>query len=53
MSPANLYRFYASRSALEEAVVTELLEEVSAAAASAARTERSGLERLNAVFRAI
>ncbi|MET4155093.1 AcrR family transcriptional regulator [Bradyrhizobium sp. RT9b] len=53
MSPANLYRFYASRSALEEAVVTELLEEVSAAAASAARTGRSGLERLNAVFWAI
>ena len=53
MSPANLYRFYPSRRALEEAVVTELLEGVSAAAASAARGERSGLERLNAVFRAI
>ncbi|MCS3898391.1 AcrR family transcriptional regulator [Bradyrhizobium japonicum USDA 38] len=53
MSPANLYRFYPSHRALEEAVVTELLEEVSAAAASAARTGRSGLERLNAIFRAI
>jgi AcrR family transcriptional regulator len=53
MSPANLYRFYPSRRALEEAVVTELLEEVSAAAASAARSGRSGLERLNAAFGAI
>jgi AcrR family transcriptional regulator len=53
MSPANLYRFYPSRQALEEAVVTELLEEVSAAAASAARSGGSGLERLNAVFGAI
>ena len=32
MSPANLYRFYPSRQALEERGVTELLEEVSAAA---------------------
>ena len=53
MSAANLYRFYSSRRALEEAVVTELLEEVSAAAASAARIGHSGLERLNAAFRAI
>jgi AcrR family transcriptional regulator len=53
MSPANLYRFYPSRRALEEAVVTKLLEEVSAAAASAARSGRSGLERLNTAFRAI
>ena len=43
MSPANLYRFYSSRRALEEAVVTELLEEVLAAAASAARSGHSGL----------
>lgn len=53
MSPANLYRFYPSRRALEEAVVTKLLEEVSAAAASAARSGRSGLERLNAALKAI
>ncbi|GAB9113273.1 TetR/AcrR family transcriptional regulator [Bradyrhizobium diazoefficiens] len=53
MSPANLYRFYPSRRALEEAVVTELLDEVLAAAASAARSGRSGLERLNATFGAI
>jgi AcrR family transcriptional regulator len=53
MSPANLYRFYPSRQALEGAVVTELLEEVSAAAESAARSGRSGLERLDAAFGAI
>jgi len=53
MSPANLYRFYPSRRALEEAVVTKLLEEVSAAAASAARSGRSCLERLNAALKAI
>jgi AcrR family transcriptional regulator len=53
MSPANLYRFYPSRQALEGAVVTELLEEVSAAAESAARSGRSSLERLNATFGAI
>ncbi|MES1150146.1 MAG: TetR family transcriptional regulator, partial [Bradyrhizobium guangdongense] len=53
MSPANLYRFYPSRQALEEAVVAGLLEDVSAAATSAARSSRSGLERLNATFTAI
>ncbi|MDI3567516.1 TetR/AcrR family transcriptional regulator [Bradyrhizobium sp. Arg816] len=53
MSPANLYRFYPSRRALEEAVVTELLEDVSAAVAIAARSGRSSLERLNAAFGAI
>jgi AcrR family transcriptional regulator len=53
MSAANLYRFYPSRQALEEAVVTELLGDVYAAAASAARSGRSGLERLNAAFKAI
>lgn len=53
MSPANLYRFYPSRHALEEAVVTELLEQVSMAAASAARSGRSGLERMSAVMSAV
>jgi AcrR family transcriptional regulator len=53
MSAANLYRFYPSRQALEEAVVTKLLADVYAAAASAARSGRSGLERLNAAFKAI
>ncbi|MDE5445736.1 TetR family transcriptional regulator [Bradyrhizobium sp. CSA207] len=53
MSPANLYRFYPSRQALEEAVVTELLAQVSMAAAGAARSGRSSLERLNAALTAI
>lgn len=53
MSPANLYRFYPSRQALEEAIVTELLDEVAVAAANAAGSGRSGLERLNMAFRAV
>jgi AcrR family transcriptional regulator len=53
MSPANLYRFFATRQALEEAVVAELLEEASAAAASAACRGGSGLERLGATLKAI
>jgi AcrR family transcriptional regulator len=53
MSAANLYRFFPSRLALEDAVVAELLEPVYVAAASAARSGHSGLERLNAMFKAI
>ena len=53
MSPANLYRFYPSRRALVVVVVTELLEEVSEAAASEARCDSSGSERLNAALGAI
>ncbi|MBR0825696.1 TetR family transcriptional regulator [Bradyrhizobium manausense] len=53
MSPANLYRFYSSRQALDEVVVAGLLGEVSAAATDAARSSRSGLERLNATLQAI
>ena len=37
MSPANVYRFFASKQAIEEAVVTELFEDVSTAATLAAR----------------
>ena len=53
MSPANVYRFFASRQALEEAVVTELLEEVSVAAAQAACSGGSALQRLAATLRII
>ncbi len=53
MSPANLYRFFPSRQALEEAVVAELLEEMSAAAANAACSSGSALQRLGATLRAI
>ena len=53
MSPANVYRFFASRRALEEAVVAELFEEVFAAAAQAARSGDSALQRLAATLRTI
>ena len=53
MSPANVYRFFASRRALEEAVVAELFEEVFAAAAQAARSGGSALQRLAATLRTI
>jgi AcrR family transcriptional regulator len=52
MSPANVYRFFASKQAIEEAVVADLFEHVSAAATLAARSS-SALERLTAALRAI
>src|SRR3954464_13712722 len=52
MSPANVYRFFASKQAIEEAVVAELFEQVSAAATLAARGS-SALERLTAALSAI
>jgi AcrR family transcriptional regulator len=42
MSPANVYRFFASKQAIEEAVVADLFEQVSAAATLAASLERLG-----------
>ena len=43
MSPANVYRFFPSKQAIEEAVVADLFEHVSAAATLAARERlRSG-----------
>jgi len=53
MSPTNVYRFFPSRRAIEEAVVVDLFEEVTAAAARAARGEGSPLQCLEAAFRAI
>ncbi len=53
MSPANVYRFFPSKQAIEEAVVADLFEQVSAAATLAARGGGSALERLTAVLRAI
>jgi AcrR family transcriptional regulator len=53
MSPSNLYRFFPSRQAIEEAVVAELFEQVCAAATLAARAGGSALERLSATLRAI
>src|ERR1700680_3968018 len=52
MSPANVYRFFASKRAIEEAVVSDLFEHVSASATLAARGG-SALERLRAALRAI
>jgi AcrR family transcriptional regulator len=52
MSPANVYRFFPSKQAIEEAVVADLFEQVSAAATLAA-CRGSALERLTAALRAI
>jgi AcrR family transcriptional regulator len=53
MSPANVYRFFASKQAIEEAVVADLFEQVSAAATLAALLSGSALERLTAALSAI
>jgi AcrR family transcriptional regulator len=52
MSPANVYRFFPSRQAIEEAIVADLFEHVSAAATLEAR-DGSALERLTAALRTI
>lgn len=53
MSSANVYRFFPSKQAIEEAVVGSLLEEVSEAAAHAARGGGSALQRLSAALKAV
>ena len=53
MSPANVYRFFASKQAIEEAVAAELFEQVAAAATLAALLSGSALERLTAALSAI
>lgn len=53
MSSANVYRFFPSKQAIEEAVVGSLLEEVSEAAALAARSGGSALQRLSAALKAV
>jgi AcrR family transcriptional regulator len=52
MSNANLYRFFPSKQAIEEAVVADLFEQVCAAATCAAHGG-AALERLTAALRAI
>jgi AcrR family transcriptional regulator len=52
MSPANVYRFFPSKQAIEEAVVADLFEHVTAAATLAA-CGGSALQRLTAALRAI
>lgn len=53
MSSANVYRFFSSKQAIEEAVVGTLLEEVSEAASHAARSGGSTLQRLSAALKAV
>jgi AcrR family transcriptional regulator len=53
MSPANVYRFFRSKRAIEEAVVAELFEEIVVAAAGAADAGGSAIERLQAVLQAV
>jgi AcrR family transcriptional regulator len=52
MSPANVYRFFPTRQAIDETIVAELLDHVSTAATLAARGE-SALECLTAALRTI
>lgn len=52
MSPANVYRFFASKQAIEEAIVADLFEHVSAAVTFASR-DGSALERLTAALREV
>ncbi|MGY4625489.1 TetR/AcrR family transcriptional regulator [Bradyrhizobium sp. USDA 4486] len=53
MSSANVYRFFPSRRAIDEAVVQEVLEEAVSAAAEAARASGPALRRLAAILKAI
>ncbi|WP_315784215.1 TetR/AcrR family transcriptional regulator [Bradyrhizobium sp. SZCCHNPS1003] len=53
MSSANVYRFFACKQAVEDAVVAELLEDIAIAATKAARTGGSALSRLQATLGAI
>jgi AcrR family transcriptional regulator len=52
MSPSNVYRFFPSKQAVDEAAVADLFEQASAAATLAVRGG-SALERLTAALRAI
>lgn len=52
MSPANLYRFFPSRQAIETAVVGELLDQVGRAVRAAACSEGPATERLRRVLHA-
>ncbi|TWI63283.1 TetR family transcriptional regulator [Bradyrhizobium huanghuaihaiense] len=53
MSSTNVYRFFPSRRAIEEAVVAEVLEETVSVAAEAARASGPALRRLAAILKAI
>ena len=53
MSPANVYRFFPSKHAIELAVAGVLLDEVVRVAGEAARRDGSAAERLRAVLQAL
>jgi AcrR family transcriptional regulator len=53
MSPANVYRFFPSKQAIEETVAGELFDQVMVAAFNAAHGEGSAIERLRAVLQAV
>lgn len=53
MSSGNVYRFFPSRRAIEEAVVEQVLEEAVSAAAEAAHGSGPALRRLAAILKAI
>jgi AcrR family transcriptional regulator len=50
MSPANVYRFFSSRQALEEAVLAALFDEMFIAAATPSGGEAPALEQLGAIL---
>ena len=50
MSPANIYRFFRSKKAIEEAVVKNLFNEILAAIIKAARSQGSATQRLRAAL---
>jgi len=53
MSSANVYRFFRSKQAIEEAVAGELLQEVILAASNAAHRDGPAIQRLRAVLLAV
>jgi AcrR family transcriptional regulator len=53
MSSANVYRFFPSKLAIEEAVVAEVLDATVSAATEAARTQGPALRRLATILKAI
>lgn len=53
MSPANVYRFFASKQAIEGAIVGALLDEVIVAALDSAQGDGPATERLKAVLRTV
>src|SRR5215472_12093060 len=53
MSPANVYRFFPSKHAIESAVAGVLLDKVVRAAGEAAQRDGSAAERLRAVLQAV